>query len=243
MSNEDVIRRVLEKAREVAEAAREALSGEWPDRKRTKPAEAAVSCWRIAMDHCVSMVKLCDDREPVSAWSLMKSTIEAQLKGYWALATDEDVVTGPDAEQQSHKDVGKILYRGRMPEWTKNLDEAKQVEVRSIKEGLDTKVHKNLIEATGSEQPTVRKVLSTMTHGGPIVWNMVCSKEGWETNSLPTFWKLYPAAFGATATAHLVAVTMRELDPNGVQTPARQEIYQPIAQEWQRMWDELLGKE
>ena len=47
------------------------------------------------------------------------------------------------------------------------------------------------------------------------MWNMLLCEEGWNTATLPAFWKIYPSAYAASCTQRLVMRITTELDPKG----------------------------
>ena len=242
VKNEELIRRVTEHAERVVQAARAALNGRWPERNRSMQATAAVGCWFIGLEHCAGMVMLGQQGRFLSGWALMRPLIELQLKGYWCLSESEAGLRAHNADSRSYKDVGQFLHDGQKHSLEKRLEGPCQDEVRCLREGLDTEVHQNLIGHSGPGKLTVRKVLSTMTHGGPIAWNMVISEEGWDTKDVGVFWKVYPAAFAATSSALLTAATARELDPSGARSNEKLSEYRRIAEEWQLEWERIAKR-
>lgn len=236
--SEQVIEKITNHAGRVIPAALAAVQGNWPERDNSPRATAAVGCWFLGLDHCAAMVILGQQGRFLSGWALMRTLVETYLKGHWCRHASPEDLHAPDADIRSFRAVGDILYdregRKKLHKFEKSLPQPYQDEVRAIREGLETEVHQNLIRHSGTL--TVRKVLSTMVHSGPIAWNMVVSDEGFDTKDLGTFWKVYPAAFAATSAAMLVAAMVRELDPNGAQTKERLGDYPAIAAEWQREW-------
>lgn len=119
--HQEVIARVIDGARDLLEAARTVLGRTWDERKRAPQAEAAVTCWIISTDLCMGVTKLSQRGEWIPAWTLMRSQVEADLKGYWSLNADKGVLLSPDVSNTSYNAVGSVLHGGQRAGWVKKL--------------------------------------------------------------------------------------------------------------------------
>ena len=73
------------------------------------------------------------------------------------------------------------------------------------------------------------------------MWNMLLCEEGWNTATLPAFWKIYPSAYAASCTQRLVMRITTELDPKGEKKPEWEPGFEQAGMKWQKIAMDVFG--